>query len=92
MGLFGSILAKLGFGKPEPAPAPAPSPLPVPPVAKDLDPEFPREKLHRLAAKKAKYDLALAHQAPSLPRSQWSRPRSRPEPIRSPYGLPQPLL
>ncbi|MHB8797632.1 MAG: DUF3597 domain-containing protein [Thermoanaerobaculia bacterium] len=31
MGLFGSILAKLGFGKP--APAPAPSPLPVPPVA-----------------------------------------------------------
>ena len=31
MGLFGSILAKLGFGKPEPAPAPAP--LPVPPVA-----------------------------------------------------------
>ncbi|MBP7677094.1 MAG: DUF3597 domain-containing protein [Thermoanaerobaculia bacterium] len=35
MGLFGSILAKLGFGKPEPAPAPdpAPAPLPVPPVA-----------------------------------------------------------
>jgi hypothetical protein len=37
MGLFGSILAKLGFGKPEAAPqaapAPAPSPLPVPPVA-----------------------------------------------------------
>ena len=33
MGLFGSILAKLGFGKPEPAPAPAPAPRPVPPVA-----------------------------------------------------------
>ncbi len=33
MGLFGSILAKLGFGKSEPAPAPAPAPLPVPPVA-----------------------------------------------------------
>ena len=33
MGLFGSILAKLGFGKPEPAPAPAPAPLPVPPAA-----------------------------------------------------------
>jgi len=35
MGLFGSILAKLGFGKPEPAPAPAPAPAPrpVPPVA-----------------------------------------------------------
>ena len=35
MGLFGSILAKLGFGKtePAPAPAPAPAPLPVPPVA-----------------------------------------------------------
>jgi len=32
MGLFGSILAKLGFGKPEPAPAPGPAPLPVPPV------------------------------------------------------------
>jgi biotin carboxyl carrier protein len=28
MGLFGSILAKLGFGKPEPAPAPAPAPVP----------------------------------------------------------------
>ena len=33
MGLFGSILAKLGFGKSEPAPAPAPAPRPVPPVA-----------------------------------------------------------
>lgn len=35
MGLFGSILAKLGIGKPEPAPvpAPAPAPRPVPPVA-----------------------------------------------------------
>ena len=33
MGLFGSILAKLGFGKPAPAPASAPAPLPVPPVA-----------------------------------------------------------
>ncbi|HQN10322.1 MAG TPA: DUF3597 family protein, partial [Thermoanaerobaculia bacterium] len=35
MGLFGSILAKLGIGKPEPAPAPAPAPAPrpVPPVA-----------------------------------------------------------
>ncbi len=33
MGLFGSILAKLGFGNSEPAPAPAPAPRPVPPVA-----------------------------------------------------------
>ncbi len=33
MGLFGSILAKLGFGKSEPAPAPASAPRPVPPVA-----------------------------------------------------------
>ena len=30
--VVGSILAKLGFGKPEPAPTPAPAPLPVPPV------------------------------------------------------------
>jgi len=45
MGLFGSILAKLGFGKPEPAPAPAPAPapLPVPPVAAPASAPTPAE-------------------------------------------------
>lgn len=45
MGLFGSILAKLGIGKPEPAPAPAPAPapLPVPPVAAPAPAPAPAE-------------------------------------------------
>ncbi len=43
MGLFGSILSKLGFGKPEPAPVPAPSPLPVPPVAAPAPAPAPAE-------------------------------------------------
>lgn len=45
MGLFGSILAKLGIGKPEPAPAPAPAPAPrpVPPVAAPAPAPTPAE-------------------------------------------------
>ena len=43
MGLFGSILSTLGFGKPEPAPVPAQSPLPVPPVAAPAPAPAPAE-------------------------------------------------
>jgi hypothetical protein len=43
---------------------------------KYLDPEFPREKLDHRAAKQAKYNLALAHPVPSLPRGQRSYVRA----------------